>query len=39
MAFICTFHLANEHGLKITDRPEMNDLDISNLPAREAAVA
>ena len=39
MAFICMLHLANEHGLKITDRPEMNDLDISNLPAREAAAA
>ena len=34
MAFICMLHLANEHGLKITDRPSLNDLDISNLPAR-----
>ena len=25
-------HLANEHGLKITDRPSLSDLDISNLP-------
>ena len=32
MAFICMLHLANEHGLKITDRPSLSDLDISNLP-------
>jgi condensin complex subunit 2 len=32
MAFICMLHLANEHGLVITDRPELNDLDISFLP-------
>jgi condensin complex subunit 2 len=32
VAFICVLHLANEHGLKITDRPSLDDLDISNLP-------
>lgn len=36
MAFICMLHLANEHGLKITDRPSLADLDISNLPALSA---
>lgn len=36
MAFICMLHLANEHGLKITDRPSLNDLDISNLPVAAA---
>ena len=36
MAFICMLHLANEHGLKITDRKTLNDLDISNLPALTA---
>ena len=34
MAFICLLHLANEHGLKITDRETLNDLDISGkIPA------
>ena len=37
MAFICMLHLANEHGLKITDRPCLSDLDISNLPASAVA--
>ena len=36
MAFICMLHLANEHGLKITDRPSLADLDISNLPVATA---
>ena len=36
MAFICMLHLANEHGLKITDRPSLSDLDISNLPVAAA---
>jgi condensin complex subunit 2 len=29
MAFICMLHLANEHNLTITDRPGLDDLDIS----------
>jgi hypothetical protein len=29
-------HLANEHGLTITDRPSLSDLDISNLPVATA---
>ena len=37
MAFICMLHLANENGLKITDRPGLDDLDISNLPGAIAA--
>jgi condensin complex subunit 2 len=36
MAFICMLHLANEHGLTITDRPSLSDLDISNLPVATA---
>jgi condensin complex subunit 2 len=36
MAFICMLHLANEHGLTITDRPSLADLDISNLPVATA---
>jgi hypothetical protein len=33
VAFICMLHLANEHGLTITDRASLTDLDISNITA------
>mmetsp|Transcript_11270 Transcript_11270/g.27486 ORF Transcript_11270/g.27486 Transcript_11270/m.27486 type:complete len:774 (-) Transcript_11270:490-2811(-) len=37
MAFICMLHLANEHGLSITDRDSLTDLDISGLPTLAAS--
>lgn len=33
LCFICLLHLANEHGLKITDAPSLDSLCVSNLPS------
>ncbi len=33
LCFICVLHLANEHGLVIKGVPELDRLEISNVPA------
>ena len=32
LCFICVLHLANENGLRITGKPTLDAMDISNIP-------